>query len=168
MPNKEKETKLRDRKGNLTSFRVSISKSFEYPSFTVKDEDSEIHLFLRCLKDIKSMVESDSLQPSDLSFKIEKNIPYKLRRGVPSDNSDNTPLLGGYSLMDISRELAYDEVEDEYGVIDVEKNPDLFHIEESEDPEISDVVIYLKGDVEEALDDATMRYRSILKKRLKW
>lgn len=153
-------------------YRVSISKTFDYPSSVIDEGNRLRDLHEKSITDFFEKARSGKLTVEDFTCKLEVELPFKVRTKEDQTTKENSE--DKFNLDNIIRELATYDVEQQVGKLDPNINPDLFTFvdEEWDEPEDEDgepelvraaEEPYLKPEYENKIFEREIHYRKALK-----
>lgn len=106
-------------------YRITISKTFSYPSCVIDEGKFLNDLHFKAVGDFIELAALNKINASDFDIKLESELPFtvKDKKFIEAAEEDEERK---YSLEFILKEIVLNEIIAKYGPLDPNKNPDLF------------------------------------------
>lgn len=120
----KKEKKVPQRK-----YRVTITKSFEYPSCVIDSNNKKQDIFQKAGADFLEFIARAHIHLDDFSLNLESDLPFRIRNAKESDDIESSR-QNTASMEHYLREFCIADVEAKYGRLDPISNPSIYVQEE--------------------------------------
>lgn len=155
-----KETK-KDNITNQKLYRIRIYKDFEFPSFSINQDNTIADLLNKSMEELSENYSAESYDYFD--HELIQVMPFSLEKELPKLSSRfNTNF--NFAI----REIAINDVEQKYGKLNYESNPSIFDKRTKSNGESIDPrsPYHLKGEVEDYYSERVQHYANILENKL--
>lgn len=106
---------MSEQTGNQKLYKIRIYKDFEFPSFSINQENTLLDLYDKSLEEVH-----DNLKTEDyFELEVTQTLPFTLKR-------EEEPNKMKSSLKFFIKEVAIRDLETKYGELDYEKNPSIY------------------------------------------
>lgn len=157
------------KQSSTKTYKVSISKTFEYPSCVITKDNYLRDLHEKALNDFFEQIRSNIENGQSFDFQLVAEYPFKVRTRLdPKDLSIlKSRTIEGCSLDYLIRIIVDSDIEEKYGKMDPDKNPDIFIFPENvteKDGTKMEFEPELKEEITEEIDTRMERYLDLLKR----
>lgn len=147
-------------------YKVSVSKEFTYPEFTIDETNTLADLHYKATSEFLEQVKNSNYNPEDLNFVIEAVEPYVFDKKVPKNanvslvDTGRRRLTANFLINEICLKIA----QDKFGEFCIETNPNLFESEEIKSPWGNRIQYTLKKDIKEFISEQFNTFYKIFTK----
>lgn len=104
-----------------TIYKIRFYKDFEFPSFSIDKNNTLADLHNKSIEEVKENINNENID-SYFNTEVTSILPFEIKINIPNFQIDSIPKDISYFI----REFALADLEEKYGPLDFEKNPNIF------------------------------------------